>query len=91
MNDEDYPLHYKVPYTKMNCEVFSNTEFYTHCSNAPFYGIDTGKIIIKIYGYSLAGDRGQYYYCEITHFWSLSGKNIIFDSKNIIFDSKNLS
>jgi hypothetical protein len=27
----------------MNCEVFASTEFFAHCSHAPFYGIETGK------------------------------------------------
>ena len=34
---------YHLPYTKMNCEVFASTEFISHCSHAPFYGIETGN------------------------------------------------
>ena len=35
-------LQYRVPYTKINCEVFATTETFSLCSLTPFYGIETG-------------------------------------------------
>ena len=36
----------QVPYTKRNCEVLHSTEFFSHCSLAPFYGIVPSRLTL---------------------------------------------
>ena len=41
--EDEFKFNYQIPYSKMNCEVFTSTEFLPYCSHTPFYGIKTSQ------------------------------------------------